>query len=75
MPTPLLRYTLDINDIENLNISILCYEKMISFYEMWIEKYGDYDYVRERISHLNNELGEHLIAREFSKEGVKTFGE
>ena len=74
MPTPLLRYTLDISDIEKLNISIICYEKMISYYESWLEKHGDYDYVHERISHLNNELGEYLIAREFAKEGVRTFG-
>jgi len=74
MTKTLLRYTLDISNIEELNISIQAYEKMISFYRSWKEKNGEYEYVDERISYLNSVLSEYLIAREFSKEGVKTFG-
>lgn len=75
MSKTLLRYTIDISNLEDINISILSYEKMIAFYESWKESNGDYVYVEERISYLYSVLSEYLIAREFSKEGVRTFGE
>ena len=43
MTKTLLRYTLDISNIEEINISILAYEKMISFYHSWKEKNGEYE--------------------------------
>ena len=70
----LLRYTIDISNIEDINIIIQAYGKMIDFYESWEKENGEYLYVEERIAYLNNILSEYLIAREFSKEGVRTFG-
>lgn len=37
---------------------------MVGFYQQYIEKHGDYDYVNERIAYLYNELSEYLIARD-----------
>lgn len=61
---PLLRNTLDVKDIRKLNAQIEAYQEMINFYKEYIEKYGEYDYVDERINHLYNELVEYLIAKE-----------
>jgi len=72
---PLLRYTIDISKIDLINMEITALENMISQYELWIEKNGPYEYVQERISHLKNTLAEHLIAREFSKEDARTYGD
>lgn len=74
MTNTLLRYTVDISNVDKINIQIEAYQKMIGFYEMWIEKHGQYEYVTERLSDLNNTLAEYLIAREFAKEGCRTFG-
>lgn len=74
MTGTLLRYTVDISNVDKINIQIEAYQRVINFYEMWIEKHGEYDYVSERLSHLNNTLAEYLIAREFSKDGCRIYG-
>ena len=71
---PLKRYTIDISDLTEINIKIEAYQRMIDWYEGYIERKGEYDYVQERIAHLNNEMSEYLIAREFAKEGCRTYG-
>ena len=75
MAGALLRYTVDISNLDKINIEIEAYQRMIEFYESWTEKHGEYEYVSSRLSHLNNTLAEYLIAREISKEGCRTFGE
>lgn len=74
MSSPLLRYTIDISDLSAINIQIEVHERMISWYLGYLEREGEYDYVHERIEYLNNILGEYLVAREFAKEGVRTYG-
>tara|TARA_Y100001970_G_C14228411_1_gene857106 strand:+ start:727 stop:951 length:225 start_codon:yes stop_codon:yes gene_type:complete len=74
MTETLLRYTVDISNVDKINIEIGAYQRLIDFYEMWIEKHGHYEYVSERLSYLNNQLAEYLIAREFSREGCRTYG-
>ena len=54
--------------IEEININIIVYERTVEFYERYLEKHGDYDYVHERINHLYNELSEYLIAKELHRE-------
>lgn len=71
---PLLRHTLDISDVNNINMNIEAYQRMIGFYTEYQEKNGVFDYVEERIGNLNAILAEYMIAREFAKEGCKTFG-
>ena len=71
---PLLRYTIDISKIDQINAHIEAHQRMISWYEGWKERNEPYDYIEERINDLNNQLAEYLIAREFAKEGGRTYG-
>lgn len=72
---PLLRYTIDISKIDHINAYIEAHQRMIDWYEEWKERNGPYEYIDERIKSLNGQLAEYLIAREFAKEGVRTYGE
>jgi hypothetical protein len=47
---------------------------MLDWYEGWKERNDPYVYVDERIEALNGQLAEYLIAREFAREGVRTYG-
>jgi hypothetical protein len=47
---------------------------MIDWYEDWKVRNEPYEYVDERIVYLKGKLAEYLIAREFAKEGVRTYG-
>jgi hypothetical protein len=73
--SPLKRYTIDISRLDTINAQIEAYEKMLDWYHQWKEKNGEYDYIDERISNLNNEMAEYMIAREFAKEGARTYGD
>ena len=73
MTETLLRYTVDISNVNKINIEIEAHQRVIDFYEMWIKEHGHYEYVLERLSYLNHQLAEYLIAREFAKEGYRTF--
>lgn len=70
-----LRYSIPIDNIEKINIKIEALEKMIAFYQDYQEREGEYEYVEERVQLLTSQLCEYLFAREFAKEGAKTFGE
>ena len=50
--------------IEQINTNIIVHERMVQFYQDYLEKHGEYDYVHERINYLYNELSEYLIARD-----------
>jgi|18_taG_2_1085343.scaffolds.fasta_scaffold18838_4 hypothetical protein len=69
----MLRYNIDIKDINQINVNIEAYQRTIDFYVEYLEQNGEYDYIDERINALNATLAEYMIAREFSKEGCKTF--
>lgn len=71
---PLLRYTIDISKINLINAEIEAHQKMIKWYEEWKERNDPYEYIEDRIAVLNGQLAEYLIAREFAKEGVRTYG-
>jgi hypothetical protein len=71
---PLPRYTIDISRIDHINAQIEVIQRMINWYEDWKERNDPYEYVDERIATLNGQLAEYLIAREFAKEGVRTYG-
>jgi hypothetical protein len=68
------RYKIPLDDVEKIVITIEAYQKLISFYEEWLEKYGPYEYVDERICALTSEYCEYLFAKEYAKEGARTFG-
>ena len=70
-----LRYSIPIDNIDKINIKIEVLEKMITFYQEYLEREGEYEYVEERVQLLTSQLCEYLFAREFAKEGAKTFGE
>lgn len=74
MSNPLLRYTVDITKVDEININIEAYQRVIGDYLDYMEKNGEYEYVKERISYLNSVLGEYLVAREFAKEQARTYG-
>ena len=50
--------------IEDINIAISVHERMIAWYQDYIERQGEYDYVNEQINKLYNSLAEYLIARD-----------
>lgn len=70
-----LRYSIPLDDINGINVSIEAYSQAISFYEGWVEENGEWDYIEERILFLTNLLCEYMIAASFAKEGARTFGE
>lgn len=70
----LLRYSIDISDLTNININIEAYQRMVDFYSKYQEENGVFDYAEDRIKYLNTILAEYMIAREFALEGGKTFG-
>jgi hypothetical protein len=55
--------------IEDINIAITVHERMIAWYQDYIERKGEYDYVNEQINKLYNSLAEYLIARDIHIEG------
>lgn len=74
MSEPLLRYKIDISNVDHINATIQGYQTMIEFYENWLNLNGEYEYVSDRISYLFGVLSEYLIAREFAQEGLRTYG-
>ena len=50
--------------IEDINIAITVHERMIGWYQDYLERKGEYDYVDEQINKLYSSLAEYLIARE-----------
>ena len=50
--------------IEDINTAISVHERMIDWYQDYIEREGEYDYVNEQINKLYNSLAEYLIARD-----------
>ena len=55
--------------IEDINIAISVHERMIAWYQDYIEREGEYDYVNGQINKLYNSLAEYLIARDIHIEG------
>ncbi len=50
--------------IDEINQYITAYERMVQFYNDYINREGPYEYIDERIHYIYNELSEYLIARE-----------
>lgn len=50
--------------IEDINIAITVHERMIAWYQDYIERKGEYVYVDEQINKLYSSLAEYLIARD-----------
>lgn len=71
----LKRYEIPLDDVNQIMMNIESYQRMLNFYEEWTEKHGEYDYVDERVQELSGVLCEYLIAREYVKEGARTFGD
>lgn len=66
-----LRYTIPLEDVEEINIKLEVIARMIAFYESWVETHGEYEYVSEQIASLTNMQCEYMIAREYCLEGLK----
>jgi hypothetical protein len=69
-----LRYSIPLDDINGINVSIEAYSKAISFYEEWVVENGEWEYVEERILYLTNILCEYMIAASFAQEGAVACG-
>ena len=50
--------------IEDINIAITVHERMIAWYQDYIERKGEYAYVDEQVNKLYSSLAEYLIARD-----------
>ena len=68
------RYNIPLDNMPDIVARIEAYQKMINFYEDYLKKHGPYDYVDERITALTNEYCEYLFAKEYAREGARTFG-
>lgn len=60
----LLRDELDKSNIQELNINIAAYQKMVNFYAEYEEKHGECSYVTQRVMELYGIMAEYMIARE-----------
>jgi hypothetical protein len=67
----MLRDEIDKSNIQNINIEIEAHQKIIAFYEEYLEK-QDYDYVQERLIKLYSTVAEYLIAREIAEAEAKS---
>ena len=70
-----MRYTIPLEDVNLIVSNIEAYERMINFYNHWLEENGDYEYVEERIQSLTSIMCEYMMAREFALEGARSFGD
>jgi hypothetical protein len=54
--------------IEDINIKITVYQKMINWYQDYISREGSCQYTDDQINKLYNTLAEYLIARDIHVE-------
>ena len=67
----MLRDIIDKSNIEDINIEIAAYQRMIDFYENYDAQPKDQEYVTSRLKYLYGIQSEYLIAREISQEQAK----
>ena len=67
----MLRDIIDKSNIEDINIEIAAYQRMIDFYENYDAHPKDQEYVASRLKYLYGIQSEYLIAREISQEQAK----
>jgi hypothetical protein len=67
----MLRDIIDKSNIEDINIEIAAYQRMIDFYENYDAQPKDQEYVASRLKYLYGIQSEYLIAREISQEQAK----
>lgn len=68
----MLRELIDKTNIEDINIEIAAYQRVIDFYENYDAEPKDQEYVASRLKYLYGIQSEYLIAREISQEEAKT---
>jgi hypothetical protein len=68
----MLRELIDKTNIEDINIEIAAYQRIIDFYENYDAEPKDQEYVASRLKYLYGIQSEYLIAREISQEEAKT---
>ena len=66
----LLRDQINKSDMTNINVHIEAYEQMISFYQDFIERHGETEYITERLNYLYSQVAEYMIAREYAVESA-----
>ena len=67
----MLRDIINKSNIEDINIEIAAYQRMIDFYENYDAQPKDQEYVASRLKYLYGIQSEYLIAREISQEQAK----
>jgi hypothetical protein len=67
----MLRDIINKTDIQDINIEIAAYQRMIDFYERYEALPKDEAYVASRLKFLYGIQSEYLIAREISQENAK----
>jgi hypothetical protein len=66
----LLRESASELSIDNITAEIAALQRMVDYYNDYIERKGKYDYVEERLSFLYSRMAEFMIARELHIEKV-----
>lgn len=67
----MLRNQINKDDIQDININIAAYQRVIDFYENYDAELADKEYVASRLNYLYGIQSEYLIAREVSQESAK----
>ncbi len=70
MHKDLPRHELSKLSIKEITIEIAALQRMADFYNDYVERKGEYEYVEERLRELYSRMGEYMIARELHIENV-----
>jgi hypothetical protein len=68
----LLRDEINKLDIQDINLNIAAYQRIIDFYLNYEAKPEDQEYVASRLKYLYGMQSEYLIAREIAQEEAKS---
>ena len=67
----MLRDKIDKLDIQDINLNIAAYQRVIDFYLDYEAEPEDQEYIASRLKHLYGMQSEYLIAREVAEESAK----
>lgn len=68
----MLRDEINKLDIQDINLNIAAYQRVIDFYLDYEAEPADQEYVASRLKYLYGMQSEYLIAREIAEESAKT---
>jgi hypothetical protein len=70
MNQDLPRYNFSNLNLNQINLEICAHQKIIDFYEDYLERKGEDIYANQRLTSLYGQISEYMIARELHLEGA-----